>query len=318
MAKQIDGFKLAALASAKRTTLPVLKQVFVRDGWARATNMDMEILARTNKGDGIYNARGEEILNPVSFDDYIHVSEAFENIETHEIGDLGAYLVQVESSMSSEEIRYYLQGVYCEFQEGSLKFTSTDGHRLMHLKVPHPGFGMVEPFILPSETVKTISSIKGGNWIMQRGKLWVQFTETNSRTIVRSVLIDGTFPCYTRILPDDDTDNSTLYGNAKSCLPFIKTCTSYGWDRNNRVKLDGNSISVASAELADLKLIWPVTVPKPFSILFNAKYLRDMIETAALEKDGEFVIAIKDALSPARFNFPKSPGLVGVLVPRRF
>jgi hypothetical protein len=97
--------------------------------------------------------------------------------------------------VSSEETRYYLQGVSVEPDGATLHLVATDGHRLMIARVPEiiPG----EKFIIPAEIIAR--ALKGhkapGIGFARRGGAY-----TLGDILFRPV--DGSFPDWSRVMPD--------------------------------------------------------------------------------------------------------------------
>jgi DNA polymerase-3 subunit beta len=320
MAK-LDNFKLAAKAADAKSTIPVLQQVFVSGGFARATDLDLEVIAPTYKANGAYNKRGEPLANAVPASDYQTLrTPGLAAAIACPIGDIAADLRKVESAIPTEETRYYLNGVFMEFQKG-LKLTATDGHRLLHYTARgvHSIPLDIDSFILPREAAKLIASIKGGDWTVKRHEYRVEFHDTVSGVTIISKMIDGSYPDYNRVIPKGPFNN-VLRGEVKPCLDIISQCAKYGAERSKSVKMTGETLEMRPADLAPLSISWPVKVDstdygRAIQIGFNAMYLKQMLE--ACGKAGEFALNLSDESSPARFDFPTVPGLVGVCMPLR-
>lgn len=337
MAK-INGFKLAALAADKKSTIQLLRQVFVSNGRAFATNLDLEVSAPCDMASGAYNVKGEPLASPAPESDYQGLWNAdIDRAPIYKAGDLAALINRVAAAISTEKTRYYLNGVFIEFK-GGLKLTATDSHRMLHYDTGKPGAD-IESFILHRETAKLIASIKGGDWQIRVTPTRLQFTEVNSGVVVISKPINGAYPEYHRVIPKGEFAES-LSGDAKACLESIKRCASYGSERSKSVKVEGASLTVRTADLAPLFTTWPVSVEfgtaerrtldsegqpvwesytpdESLTIGFNSVYLRDMLNIAALDKGGAFIMRLRDPASPARIEFPACPGLVGVTMPLR-
>lgn len=107
-------------------------------------------------------------------------------------------------SVSSEETRYYLNGVYFHSVDDKLVLCATDGHRLSLIKTDIPW--TADGFILPKQTVQMLLQTikKGGNGTVTmkllKGGLQTMFYTPTS--IIRSKNIDGTFPDYNRVIPE--------------------------------------------------------------------------------------------------------------------
>lgn len=110
--------------------------------------------------------------------------------------------------VSSEETRYYLQGVHVEPDADDVVLVSTDGHRLFCGRYPLPPSGAVtpaEPFILPTAAIKkALTGYKGLAIRLERsGDVW-----TLGDVTFRPV--DGSFPDWRRVAPSQKTISADL------------------------------------------------------------------------------------------------------------
>ena len=105
-------------------------------------------------------------------------------------------------AMSTEETRYYLNGVFFHSADGKMKAVATDGHRLALADYD----GHSDEFagvIVPTKTVMLISGLS------DIGDVSLSISETKIRfqhgsTTVVSKVIDGTFPDYIRLIPQNN------------------------------------------------------------------------------------------------------------------
>lgn len=121
-------------------------------------------------------------------------------------------LKAVALAMAVKDLRYYLQGVYIEYNRAQTRIVATDGHRL-HI-IQTEGAGMVcQPisFIMPSDMVKHCIRAKGPRGIVDpiitlsyegSGKIEAKLPDGSS--IVASAT-DGRFPDFGRIVRDGCT-----------------------------------------------------------------------------------------------------------------
>ena len=107
-------------------------------------------------------------------------------------------------AISTEETRYYLNGIYIHKAEsGELCAVATDGHRLAMTRQALPsGAAQMPSIILPRKAVSELRKLLDDF----DGDVLVGLSETRAEFrfgVVRltSKLIDGTFPDYTRVIP---------------------------------------------------------------------------------------------------------------------
>ena len=114
-------------------------------------------------------------------------------------------------AISTEETRYYLNGVYMHVAAGEdgqvLRCVATDGHRLARIDAPLPaGAEGMAGVIVPRKTVNEMRKLLDDD----EAQIAVSVSETKIRfatpaITLTSKVIDGTFPDYTRVIPTGNT-----------------------------------------------------------------------------------------------------------------
>ena len=126
---------------------------------------------------------------------------------TLKAADLKRLIDKTQFAISTEETRYYLNGIYLHAagsaKAQTLRAVATDGHRLaqMELELPKGAAGM-PGIIVPRKTVSEVLRLMEDNEAevaieLSSGK--IRFTIGDA--ILTSKLIDGTFPDYARVIP---------------------------------------------------------------------------------------------------------------------
>ncbi len=226
-------------------------------------------------------------------------------------------------AISTEETRYYLNGIYLHAAAGDdgpvLRAVATDGHRLARVDAPLPeGADGMPGVIVPRKAVAEIRKLIEDH----DGEISVSVSDTKIRfafadVVLISKLIDGTFPDYARVIPTDNDKlleiNGKLFSDAVDRVATISTEKTRSIKLNltkGRLVVSANSPDSASAteELA-------VAYDAPdLQIGFNARYLLDM----ASEIDGESLrMIMNDAVSPTVMRDPADSGALFVLMPMR-
>lgn len=236
-------------------------------------------------------------------------AEDFPNLGTHNYDaefetDLAALFAPVAFAMSSEETRFYLQGIYLE----PTAATATDGHRLGTMGADLPEF---TPVIVPRKLVGLVP--KGAVKVsISQQKIRL---ETDALTLT-SKLIDGTYPDYRRIMP---TQNDKLVKVDRDALmkaaDRVSTVSS---ERGRAVKLGiapgAISLSVNSADAGSAEdEVEADYSGEPLGIGFNAAYLKELL---GVLPPGEVTIALADSGSPTLIK-GGTEGLTLVIMPCR-
>ena len=133
-------------------------------------------------------------------------------------------LNRVSHSIAKQDVRYYLNGVYFEFDDNKLTIVSTDGHRLSRFVYPDTiECDDLPNIILPRKTVETLKSqlTKSSDnisLIFNKNKIRISY----DNIMLTSNLIDGSYPDYKSVIPVDSTKIITVNKNdLKSILSRI-------------------------------------------------------------------------------------------------
>ncbi|MBV9538718.1 MAG: DNA polymerase III subunit beta, partial [Acidisphaera sp.] len=123
---------------------------------------------------------------------------------------LRALIDRTRFAISTEETRYYLNGIYMHATESDgrkvLRAVATDGHRLARVEEPEPaGAAGMPGVIIPRKTVAELRKLLDE----ESGDVGIGLSDTRIQFRVgpiqlTSKLIDGTFPEYERVIPKDN------------------------------------------------------------------------------------------------------------------
>ncbi|MBY0303264.1 MULTISPECIES: DNA polymerase III subunit beta [Sphingomonas] len=222
-------------------------------------------------------------------------------------------------AISTEETRYYLNGIFLHTTEGVLKAAATDGHRLARVTVDQPqGAEGMPDVIVPRKCIaelrKLLDEVDGSVGVSLSG---TKIRFDLGQAILTSKLIDGTFPDYSRVIPT--ANDKILKLDPKSFMEGVDRVSTIATEKTRAVKMaldrDKITLSVTSPENGTAAEEVPGEyVSLPFEIGFNSRYLLDIlgqIDTDTVE------VHLADAAAPTliREN-DKSPALY-VLMPMR-
>jgi DNA polymerase-3 subunit beta len=238
-------------------------------------------------------------------------------------GDLRRLIDKTQFAISTEETRYYLNGIYLH-SAGSAKSTTlravaTDGHRLAQVELPLPeGAGGMPGIIVPRKTVGEVQRLiedPEGDVLIELSNGKIRFTI--GEVVLTSKLIDGTFPDYGRVIPTgNDKELAVDKKDFEAAVDRVSTVSS---ERGRAVKLS----------LAAGRVVLSVTKPdsgrateeleaeyeaEPLDIGFNSRYLLDI----AAQIDGEVaVLKLAEPGSPTLIEDKDAKGSLYVLMPMR-
>lgn len=246
---------------------------------------------------------------------------------THEFeiaaSDLKRLIEKTRFAISTEETRYYLNGIFLHAAETAgqprLRAVATDGHRLAQVEIVRPDGATGMPgVIIPRKTVHELHRLlEDTSLIIKVGvsTAKVRF-EIGPITLV-SKLIDGTFPDYARVIPQGNDKEMTVSNVAfTSAVDRVSTIAS---ERGRAVKLNISSaklvLSVNNPEGGSAtEEIGVDYAAQPLEIGFNARYLLDI--ASQLESD-QTVFKLADPGSPTMVMDSGDEGALYVLMPMR-
>jgi DNA polymerase-3 subunit beta len=226
-------------------------------------------------------------------------------------------------AISTEETRYYLNGIFFHVTDEELKAAATDGHRLARFTIKRPdGAEGMPDVIVPRKCVaelrKLLEEALDTNVEVDLSASKIRFTLGGENGVVlTSKLIDGTFPDYTRVIP---TGNDKLLRlDPKSFFEGVDRVATIATERTRAVKMsleqDRVTLSVTSPDNGTAAEELPADYSaQGFEIGFNANYLKDILG----QIEGDTVeLHLADAGAPTLIRQDeKSPALY-VLMPMR-
>lgn len=237
--------------------------------------------------------------------------------------DLRMLLDRVRSSMAHDDVRYFLNAVYLHIIEKEGKFVlrsiATDGHRLARadLACPEGARGM-EGILIPRKTVLELSKFLEG----EEGEVQVSVSPSKARfafgkAVVTSKLIDGTFPDYSRVIPEDNAHMMEV--DTRVLLKAVDRVSTLVSDKGYGVsfKLEGASelvVSLAASVGSGEEAVPVVYHGDPIEISFNPRYVLDVLTQF---KNESIVFKLQDAVSSALVHDTEGDNVLYVLMPMR-
>jgi len=226
-------------------------------------------------------------------------------------------------AISTEETRYYLNGIFFHVSDDELKAAATDGHRLARFTIPRPdGAEGMPDVIVPRKCVaelrKLLEEALDTNVEVDLSASKVRFTLGGENGVVlTSKLIDGTFPDYTRVIP---TGNDKLLRlDPRSFYEGVDRVATIATEKTRAVKIalepDRVTLSVTSPDNGTAAEELPADYKAAgFEIGFNANYLKDILS----QIDGDNVeLHLADAGAPTLIRQGDNAAALYVLMPMR-
>ncbi len=228
-------------------------------------------------------------------------------------------------AISTEETRYYLNGIYLHAAESEgtpvLRAVATDGHRLARVEEPLPeGAAGMPGVIVPRKTVAELRKLIED--VSDEIEIALSETRIQFRAgplTLTSKLIDGTFPEYDRVIPRDN--DKVLRVVKKDFSEAVARVAAISAERSRPVKLSvARDLLVVSAASPDQGTATEELEgglvrydAGPIEIGFQARYLNDV--TDQVTGDVEFRFA--DGASPTIVRDAADASALYVLMPMR-
>lgn len=188
-------------------------------------------------------------------------------------------------AISTEETRYYLNGVYmhvADAEDGkALRCVATDGHRLARIDAPLPDDADGMPgVIVPRKTVNELRKLLDED----DTPIAVSVSETKIRFATEDItltskVIDGSFPDYTRVIPQGNSRRMEV--DASDFAKAVDRVATVSSERSRAVKMSLDedrlvlSVNAPDSGNAEEELVVAYG-DEPLEIGFNAKYLQEI------------------------------------------
>jgi DNA polymerase III subunit beta len=237
--------------------------------------------------------------------------------------ELRRLIDKTQFAISTEETRYYLNGIYLHTAAGpqapTLRAVATDGHRLAQVDLAAPaGADGMPGIIVPRKTVGEVQRLiedPAAPVSIELSNTKIRFTL--GAVVLTSKLIDGTFPDYARVIPVGN--NRELKVDRQEFAAAVDRVSTVSSERGRAVKLslsgDKLTLSVTNPDSGsateELEVHYQA---EPLDIGFNSRYLLDI--TAQIEGPTA-VLRLADPSSPTLISDRDAADALYVLMPMR-
>lgn len=229
--------------------------------------------------------------------------DRMQRIERFSNGHLAAMLRKVSYCISTEETRYYLNGVNWSANSDGKRLVATDGHRLALCRYVANENDEKFSYIIPRKTVSILTqfmdaadieifSIGKGNEIRDTV---LDFTAPG--IALRTKLIDGTYPDVDRVIPRDESHRLDI--RRDEMLTAIRQATAIGGWRGPAIRLHGingrMNVEIKKPDTGTAKVTtstaWPEGVAE---IGVNSRYMTQMVKSC----QGNITVGMNGAGAP--------------------
>ena len=217
---------------------------------------------------------------------------------------LRSMLKKTAFSVSTDESRYVLNGIFLSLKEHKITMVATDGRRLAlvdeDVDVPEKSQG---EFIIPAKAVNELNRL-----LQEKGEVEIRFSENQAAftlkddkgfsILITTKLIEGNYPNYRQVIPAEAKERIALA--REEFLHALKRAEIMTSEKSNSVKLafgkNNLTITANSPEVGEAKESLAINYKgKEMAIAFNPRYMIDPL--MALAND-EVYLELIDELSP--------------------
>ena len=311
----------ADVTSGGATTIPAHTLYDIIRKLPDGAQVELELTGQTVS---VRSNRSNFKLGSLPVSDFPQLSrDALPHQFTVSSSELRALIDRARFAMSTEETRYYLNGIYLHAAKADgvsvLRAVATDGHRLARIEMPLPsGADDMPGIIVPRKTVVELRKLleEGDqNVLIELSNAKLRFTLGAIQ--VTSKLIDGTYPDYDRVIPA--ANENTLEVDAQmliSAVDRVSTVTANEKTRSIKMAINKNNI-VLTANSSDSGAVEELEARydgPPMEIGFNSRYLHEI--AGQIEGEG-CRMKLADPAQPAIIQDSSDVSALYVLMPMR-
>jgi len=232
---------------------------------------------------------------------------------------LKSLLGLVQYAMAQQDIRYYLNGLLMVVEEGQLKLVATDGHRLAYASRDVGGKNLSkQEVILPRKTIIELSKLledSEDSVAIELPSAQAKFRFGN--VVLVSKLVDGKFPDYGRVIPQNHPKKLKL--ERIVLLQALQRAAILTSDKFRGVRwvLGEGSLKISCSNTEQEEAQEELDVPykgETLDIGFNVGYLVDVLNNLDV---AEVECGLGDANSSALFTLPGRNDFKYVVMPMR-
>lgn len=221
-------------------------------------------------------------------------------------------------AVSTEELRYALNGLYFQTKDDELRLVATDGRRLSLIKSNlEKKIKEKLGVIIPTKAIQELTSI-----LMDEGNVDIAHNENQiffktENTVLSSRLIDGQFPNYEQVIPAQ-CDKKALLKTARF-LQSVRRVSILASEKTNSVKIalqkNVATVTANTPELGEAVDEFDVEYSgEELQVAYNGKYIMDVLKSIDTENT---VLELNQPLSPGVFKPADDTNYTNVIMPMK-
>lgn len=252
-----------------------------------------------------------------------------QDVQLHAIG-APRLLEMIEKtlfSVSTDDARANLTGAFFKITpERTLLMVSTDGHRLSKIEIAPEDFdttssvpeALTQGIIIPRKGLNELKrTVDPKADELHFGIINNSVVFRYARTTLTVSLIEGTFPDFTQVLPQESENKAIVHRD--TLIQSLKFVSLFASSKTNNVRLslteDGLELYASDPDKGEGEKTVPVEYAgSPVKAGYNYRYLLDVLNVMSSD---EVSVEIIDTLSPTLIREPSQPETMFVVMPMR-
>jgi DNA polymerase-3 subunit beta len=244
-----------------------------------------------------------------------------QSVTFHEL-DAGTMLDMIRKtifSVSNDETRRHLNGIFMEWKGTTVRMVSTDGHRLSKVEYEvGEGQDTGEGIIIPRKGVlemrRLLEGVEGTCDIgLQEGNLFVRAADV----CLTIKLVDAQFPPFDQVVPNESERQLTV--DRLLLLDSLKRMAIMSSERSGGIRFEvkKNELRITSdnPDLGEAQEDMNVSYDgEPLTIGFNARYFIELLSEMAGD---QVLLEFNGELDPGLVRTANDDGYLGVVMPLR-
>lgn len=245
-----------------------------------------------------------------------HQAVTFHEVDAATLSDM---MRKTIFSVSNDETRRHLNGIFMEWVGPVIRMVSTDGHRLSKVEYEvGEGLDMGSGIIMPRKGVlemrRLLEGVEGTCDLgLQEGNLFVRANDV----CLTVKLVDAQFPPYDQVIPRESDKQVAV--DRMLLLESLKRVAimSAGHNGGIRLELGSGSLRITSdnPDLGEAQEDLEVAYDgEELAIGFNARYFIDILNET---QDDQVLLEFNGELDPGLVRPVEEQGYLGVIMPLR-
>jgi DNA polymerase-3 subunit beta len=230
-------------------------------------------------GEGKYKLVGEKA------DGFVEIPDAVELTRTQVPAPiLGEAIQKTVFATGTDDLRPVMSGVFFELSPDNIRFVATDAHKLVRYTRTDAKSEVETSFIIHKKPLNLLKNVLLGR--KDEASVSIEFNEKNAfftfeNTRIICRLIDGRFPNYKAVIPENNTNKLTV--DRQLLLNSVRRVSIFSEQsiQQARLKINGKELTISAEdrEFANeaKERITCSYEGEPIEIGFNTKFLIEML-----------------------------------------